>query len=180
MSIDDCPDDGPAPKTPQPPPLPGHCLCCRRGNEEGHGDDCVQAEHEAMLRGDPDAEAAHEPDECYHCLLGEEVSSRCRCGDCCRSLIIETCLQDAEVEPLIKERGSPIYTGPEFTASGQRELQGYLLNGKGGSCVFFDDESNLCTIHATRPLVCRLFQCDGSEVSLRSEQGCTIPSKSDG
>lgn len=121
-----------------------------------------------MLRGDPEAEASYEPDECYHCLLSEEVTSRCRCGDCCRTMIIETCLQDAEVEPLIKERGSPIYTGPEFTASGQRELQGYLLNGKEGHCVFLDDAANICTIHTTRPLVCRLFQCDGSEVSVRS------------
>jgi len=118
-----------------------------------------------MLRGEPEAEAAHDPEACYHCLLSEEVMSRCRCGNCCRALIIEACLQDAEVEPRIKERGSPIYTGPEFTASGQRELEGYLLNGKGGSCVFLDEERNLCTIHATRPLVCRLFQCDGSDVS---------------
>ncbi len=125
----------------------------------------MQAEHEAMLAGDPEAMAAHEPDECYHCLLDETASSVCRCAHCCRALIIETCLQDAEVEPQIKERGSPIYTGPEFTASGERELQGYLLNGKDGHCVFLDDAMNLCTIHATRPLVCRLFQCDGSDVS---------------
>lgn len=118
----------------------------------------MQAEHEAMLRGAPTAAAEHDPDECYHCLLTEEVTSVCRCGNCCRQLIIETCLQDAELEPRIKERGLPIYASPELTASGERELQGYLLNGKDGRCVFLDDVSSLCTIHATRPLVCRLFQ----------------------
>ena len=125
----------------------------------------MQAEHEAMLAGEPAAAAEHDADDCYHCLLAEEVTSACRCGNCCRQLIIETCLQDAELEPRIKERGLPIYTSPELTASGERELQGYLLNGKESRCVFLDDANNLCTIHTTRPLVCRLFQCDGSEAS---------------
>ena len=154
------------PATPDAPlRLPDHCLCCRQPNGKAHDEACVQAEHEAMLAGDPAAMAEHEPDECYHCLLGEAASSNCRCGNCCRALIIEACLQDAEVEPLIKQRGSPIYNGPEFTASGQRELQGYMLNGKEGHCVFLDDGTNLCSIYATRPLVCRLFECDGCEVS---------------
>jgi hypothetical protein len=122
----------------------------------------VHGEHEAMLRGEPEAEAAHDPDGCYHCLLTEEVTSHCRCSNCCRSLIIEVCLQDAEVEPRIKVRGSPLYTPAELSLSGQQELEGNLLNGKGGSCVFLDEKRNLCTIHGTRPLVCRLFQCDGS------------------
>jgi hypothetical protein len=130
-----------------------------------HEEACVQAEHEAMLAGDPTATAEHEPDGCYHCLLDDVVSNICRCGNCCRALIIEACLQDAEVEPRIKDHGSPLYTGPEFTASGERELQGYILNGAQGQCVFLDDASNLCTIYATRPLVCRLFQCDGCEIS---------------
>ncbi len=161
-------DDRLASATTSLPVMPEHCLCCRRGNGDGHGDDCVQGEHEALLRGGPDAEASHDPDECYHCLLSEQVTSHCRSGNCCRALIIEFCLQDAEVEPRIKERGSPIYTGPEFTASGQRELQGYLLNGQGGSCVFLDEVRNLCTIHNTRPLARRLFECDGCEGSVRS------------
>ena len=29
------------------------------------------------------------------------------------------------------------------------------------ACAFFDKESRLCTIWETRPLVCRLFDCDG-------------------
>jgi hypothetical protein len=116
-------------------PASDRCLSCRRPNGDDHDDGCMQAEHEAMLAGDPAAVADHEPDECYHCLLNEETASDCRCRNCCRRLIIETCLQDAEVEPRIKERGSPIYTGPEFTASGERDLAGYLLNGKDGPCV---------------------------------------------
>jgi Fe-S-cluster containining protein len=34
----------------------------------------------------------------------------------------------------------------------------WLLN-KGGACVFFKEGIG-CTIHATRPMVCRLFNCD--------------------
>ena len=165
MSLDRHPSDQLSPVSVPPPSFPEHCLCCRQPNGKEHEEAYVQAEHEAMLAGDPTAAAEHEPDECYHCLLDDVASSICRCGNCCRALIIETCLQDAEVEPLIKERGSPIYTGPEFTASGERELHGYMLNGKAGHCVFLDDSTNLCTIYATRPLVCRLFQCDGCTVS---------------
>ena len=171
MLLNDLPDDQPDLEKPVPRRISDPCLCCRKPGSEDHNADCMQAEHEAMLAGDSAAEREHDPDECYHCLLDEEATSACRCGNCCRALIIETCLQDAVVEPLIKERGSPIYTGSEFTASGEWELQGYLLNGKNGNCVFLDDERNLCTIHATRPLVCRLFQCDGCEVSEPAQKG---------
>ena len=49
----------------------------------------------------------------------------------------------------------------DLTESGKEELEGYLLNGPSGACVFLDQEHNLCTIHATRPLDCKLFDCDG-------------------
>jgi Fe-S-cluster containining protein len=95
-------------------------------------------------------------------LLEGEVVDTCRCGECCRRLIIEVELEDAEREPRIKEVGSPIHTPAELTGTGRRELEGYLLNGKDDlACVFMDKESNLCTIHATRPLACRLFDRDG-------------------
>jgi Fe-S-cluster containining protein len=29
--------------------------------------------------------------------------------------------------------------------------------------VFLDDATNRCTIYETRPLVCRLFDCDGPD-----------------
>src|SRR5207244_12144378 len=101
----------------------------------------------------------------------------CRCGECCRHLIIEVLPEDADVEPKIKERGSPLYAGPELTASGQREQIGYLLNTNenGGSCAFFDRETNLCGIYGTRPLVCRLFNCDGEDREGLIELGILPP-----
>jgi Fe-S-cluster containining protein len=109
------------------------------------------------LTDDPD----HDPEECYECLLKEEVISTCRCAECCRRLIIEVGLEDAEREPRIKERGDPIYAPAELTGTGNPELEGYLLNGRDLACVFLDRKENLCTIYETRPLACRLFDCDG-------------------
>src|SRR5207248_2220420 len=85
------------------------------------------------------------------------VIDSCRCGKCCR-LLIEVDLEDAEREPKIKERGSPIYTPPELTESGQRELAGYMLNKEenGYACVFLDQASSLCSIYPTRPLASAL------------------------
>jgi Fe-S-cluster containining protein len=108
----------------------------------------------------PDEFGTHYEDTCYTCLLGKEVKGECRCGKCCR-LIIEVELQDAEREPRIKEKGSPILGAPD--AAGHRELEGYLLNSKDNdyACAFLDQATNLCTIYPTRPLVCRLFDCAG-------------------
>ena len=80
-------------------------------------------------------------------------------------MLIEVDVRDAEREPRIKEVGSPIYTPAELSESGQRELSGYLLNAaaNGHACAFLDRQTNLCTIYPTRPLVCRLFDCDGEE-----------------
>jgi Fe-S-cluster containining protein len=111
-----------------------------------------------MSKHQLDEDGEHDEDECYQCLLGKEVQNDCRCGRCCRALIIEVLLEDAEREPKIAERGSPIYTDPRLTESGQKELEGYLLNGPSGPCVFLD-ENNLCSIYETRPLACRLFNC---------------------
>jgi len=109
-----------------------------------------------------DENGVHDPDECYTCLLDKEIKSPCRCAACCRRLLIEVGLVDAEREPRIKDLGSPVYTPPELTESGQKELEGYLLNGRDDlACVFLDRQTNLCSIYETRPLVCRLFDCDG-------------------
>jgi hypothetical protein len=43
-------------------------------------------------------------------------------------LIIEVDVEDAKREPRIAEKGSPIYADPRLTASGDKELEGYLLN----------------------------------------------------
>jgi len=94
---------------------------------------------------------------------GEETQSACRCGECCRHLIIEVGLDDANREPKIKEHGSPIYAPGELTATGQPELEGYLLNSpeNGDACAFLDQTTNLCSIYETRPWACRVFDCDG-------------------
>src|SRR6266436_4634810 len=96
-----------------------------------------------------DSDGFHDEDECQRCL--EEYFTckcECRCGRCCEALIIEATLLDAEREPRIAAMGSPIV---DDMATGQRELIGYLLNGPGGACVFFDSQTRLCTIHNTRP-----------------------------
>lgn len=104
-----------------------------------------------------DEDGEHDPDECEQCIERHHSHEcTCRCGECCEQLIIETSIRDAEREPQIKEQGSPIYDD----MSGTRELVGYLLNGQDGACVFFDRESRLCTVHETRPLVCRVYDCD--------------------
>jgi len=92
-----------------------------------------------------------------------EVQSECRCGECCRHLIIEAGLEDAEREPRIKTRGSPVFAQAEFTKSGKKELEGYLLNAKDNdnACAFLEQTTNLCSIYETRPWACRVFDCDG-------------------
>lgn len=100
-----------------------------------------------------DEEGDHDPDRCYTCLLSRELKCECRCGECCKNLILEALPQDAEREPRIKQRCS------ELRGITDR-VEGYLLNGEGGACVFLD-ATNLCSIYATRPLMCRLFDCQG-------------------
>ena len=72
-------------------------------------------------------------------------------------------IEDAEREPKIKERGSPIYLPGDLTKSGNPELLGYLLNEEqtGHSCTFLEPSTNLCSIYETRPSACRAFDCDG-------------------
>jgi hypothetical protein len=144
---------------------PEFCYDCGASGNEPHDDECVAAEHQAMLAGDEMARELHDPEECEECLVARPpVLSDCRCGNCCRSLLIEVSVLDSQREPKIRKRGSPIYQDPRLTASGQRELIGYMLNSrKDGACVFLDRKTNLCTIHATRPLICRLFDCDRSD-----------------
>lgn len=100
-----------------------------------------------------DEEGEHDEDECELCVeRNHTVSCDRRCGRCCRHSIIETSLRDAQREPRINEL--PIVKGVTD------EVEGHLLNGEDGPCVFFDREQRLCTIYETRPLVCRLFDCE--------------------
>lgn len=103
-----------------------------------------------------DDDGEHDESACYQCLVNKEpVTSDCRCGVCCRRLLIEVGLQDAEREPRIKEMGSPI---KGFTD----QVEGYLLNSRDDmACVFLDHATNLCSIYSSRPLICRLFDCSG-------------------
>src|SRR5262245_61473157 len=114
------------------------CPACGGPRTGPHDEDCLEAEHQAMLTGDEVAKAVHDPDECYSCLAGRPpLLSECRCGNCCRSLIIEVRLEDALREPRIAELASPIYAPKELTG-GEEVLEGFLLNGPGGPCVFLD------------------------------------------
>lgn len=108
-----------------------------------------------------DEDGEHDTEQCYECLLKEAVKSTCDCGKCCRHLLIEVLAEDAKREPKIAERGSPILGWPD--ANGHRELEGYFLNAREDdmACVFLDLATNKCTIYETRPLLCRLFNCDG-------------------
>ena len=120
----------------------------------------IQIEQTDAFDGhDLDEDGEHEPDECQHCLeQNETVINTCRCGDCCKELIIEATARDAAREPLIKILGNKMRndcTG-EYPPDDEAD---WMLNGKAGACVFYSDEVG-CTIHATRPIVCRLFCCD--------------------
>jgi Putative zinc- or iron-chelating domain len=143
--------------------LDEQCRSCGSPVDDGHDVDCPLADHEAMLSGDEDAKLMHDPDGCYWCVAERPATlSQCRCGECCRRQLIEVDTEDARREPKIAERASPIFTPAILTASGRRELEGFLLNSEAndGACVFLDPASNLCQIYDTRPLVCRLFNCD--------------------
>ena len=102
-----------------------------------------------------DEDGCHDADECQKCIEATAtVVCSCTCGDCCRHLIIETTLADAQRELRIAERGQPIRDIDEVV--------GYCLNDPDNqyACTFLDQTSNRCTIWATRPGVCRLFDCD--------------------
>ena len=68
--------------------------------------------------------------------------------------------RDAEREPRIAESGVPLM---DDMRTGVKEQVGWMLGRTDGHCVFFDPEQRLCTIYDTRPLECRIFNCDGPE-----------------
>src|SRR5439155_24042585 len=113
-----------------------------------------QAAHWRARGHQLDEEGWHDEERCRPCLETKAVVNDCRCGLCC-TLLVEVGLEDARREPKIAEKGSPMYHPPELTASGKPELIGYLLNAEenGYACAFLDRQTNLCTIHETRPLV---------------------------
>src|SRR5438105_783274 len=89
-----------------------------------------------------DGDGRHDEEECYACALKEEVRNVCRCGECCRRLFIDVLLEDAEREPKIKERATPLIVPAKRTRSGKPEVAGYNLTPHGDPCVFLDRKTN--------------------------------------
>lgn len=103
-----------------------------------------------------DADGYHSSDDCRLCLEQQSaVESECRCGNCCRMLILEADLRDTQREPRIAAECRPL-------RDIGTETVGYLLNDrrKNMACHFLDEQTNRCTIYESRPLMCRLFSCD--------------------
>lgn len=98
----------------------------------------------------------HVPDACrIRVEANDTVTCQCRCGNCCERLIIEVDVEDAEREPRIASACQPLHDGsPEIIA--------YRLNDARNewACHFFDRETRRCTIYDTRPLLCRVVNCD--------------------
>ena len=104
-----------------------------------------------------DEDGHHDSEDCERCIEEQHaVTCSCTCGNCCEQLIVEVSMRDADREPRIAEKGKPLYD----MVDGRREQIGYLLNGPSGACVLFDSSSRRCTIYETRPLVCRVYNCD--------------------
>ena len=103
-----------------------------------------------------DEDGDHVPDECAQCIeQNHSCVSSCDCGNCCRQLILEAEVRDAIREPRIAQECRPLRDiGPDVV--------GYILNDRenGLACHFLDQQTNLCTIYETRPLMCRVFNCD--------------------
>ncbi len=104
-----------------------------------------------------DEDGYHDEEECEVCYEQEHAHcGSCGCGRCCESLIVEASLRDAEREPKIAQLGRPIKDN--FAPD---EIVGYMLTDvRRGCCKFFDQTSRKCTIYETRPLGCRVFNCD--------------------
>lgn len=88
-----------------------------------------------------------------------DVLCQCRCGVCCKEMTVRVNWADAMREPRILAEGRPIpgtEDEPEFI------LNRAGANGSQGPCVFLEETGDvaLCGIHATRPEVCRLVDCD--------------------
>ena len=76
-----------------------------------------------------------------------------RCGVCCRTFAIFASLQDAEREPRIAQETIRVQDGGETPDFAYRM---YPLPFHNACC--FQNADGLCSIHETRPDVCRRFQ----------------------
>jgi hypothetical protein len=113
---------------------------------------------------DQDEDGYHAREGCELCIENDHsVTSKCDCGACCQRLIIEASFRDAEREPRIASECSPLR---DF-----EDVIGYSLNDKSNeyACHFFDRETLKCTIYETRPLVCRVSNCDDADNPAKAE-----------
>lgn len=97
---------------------------------------------------------------------GPAVVCACRCGTCCKTMAIRATASDTAREPRLALVGNPI----AYDAAGNPVA--WLLNTLDhserdgiGACPFFlpatnGDRGGVCTIHDTRPDVCRRLDCD--------------------
>jgi Fe-S-cluster containining protein len=128
-----------------------------------------------------------DPTDCELCYIRRalptfeaEAAGHCRCGRCCRALIIEVSALDALREPRIADEGSPIhdYAIADGKPTRTGEVIGYILNRRATPddpeprCVFLRD-GNRCDIYDTRPTLCRAYDCrdfdDSTEVTYEIE-----------
>ena len=103
----------------------------------------------------------HDRDECELCIEHScSLECECGCGNCCERLLLEASIRDAQREPRIAAECGVIRDWDDA-------IIGYTLNDreKHGACHFFDQEQRLCTIYETRPLMCRVFNCDAERQS---------------
>lgn len=105
---------------------------------------------------------------------GPSVVCACRCGICCQNLAVRATPEDVAREPRLALVGNPI----AYDAAGNPV--GWLLNVLDpaardgiGACPFYlphtdGTRGGVCTIHETRPDVCRRVNCDALGVIARN------------
>ena len=96
--------------------------------------------------------------------VASEVACKCRCGICCREMVIRASASDALREPRIALVGHPTaYCGDSPTEFLLNRIEAGSRDGI-GPCLFLVLEPGqpaACAIHETRPDVCRRLDCDG-------------------
>ena len=115
----------------------------------------------ALDQHDLDDDGGHDAHECELCLEATcAVTCDCRCGNCCERLLLEASPRDAEREPRIVAECEVILNLDD-------EVIGYSLNDCENefACRFFDRTVRRCVIYETRPLMCRVFNCDAERRS---------------
>ena len=89
---------------------------------------------------------------------GGSVQGHCRrCGNCCRSLIVEAYARDLSREPRLLGKSLGPYRPDPNDKDWRMGLKCLILAGPGKACGFLTAD-NLCSIYATRPDACRQFE----------------------